>query len=356
MIYRKNKKKGKRVRIGILFGGESAEHEVSIKSAKAVYSNIDRERFDPELIYIGRDGKWKLIKEEELSSDHLPTSGFQSFIPWEILKIFPKKFDILFPVLHGPNGEDGKIQGLFEMSGIPYVGANSFSSALAMDKGISKTLFRENGLKVADFLVFTKINSMEIIPDIEREIGYPCYIKPCSLGSSVGISKVINRNNVKSGIDLAFKYDSRIIVEKEIKGSEFEISVMGNSDIRVSRPGSFMPSRDFYDYEDKYILGKTEFFIPAKLDKKIESKLKYTALKAYRSLYLNGFSRVDFFVEKETNNVIVNEINTIPGFTEISMFPKLWEVEGISFSRLITILIEYGFEYFYSNSRKLIKY
>jgi len=338
-------------KVGILFGGKSDEHEISIKSAKAVYSNIDKNKFEADLIYIRRDGKWVIMKGVDLLNENFPKNGFSSFIPWQTTNLFKRDFDILFPVLHGPNGEDGRIQGLFEMSSIPFVGANALSSALAMDKAISKTLFRDSGLNITDFLVFVENDPKDILEKIEGNIGYPCFIKPCSLGSSVGITKAKNREECRSGVKTAFEFDKKIIVEKEIKGLEVEISVMGNHEIKVSKPGSFIPSKDFYSYEDKYILGDTKFFIPAKLDSKIELELKKAALKAYKSLYLNGFARVDFFVEENSNRIIINEINTIPGFTEISMFPKLWEVDGISFSQLITKLIDYGFEYYKSESR-----
>ncbi len=336
----------KRKRIGIFFGGKSAEHDVSIQSGKAIFTNIDRTLYDPIPVYINRDGEWVIIEESDIGGESVKSDGYQSFLPWEVLNTENFSFDIAFPVLHGPNGEDGKIQGLFEMAGLPYVGADSFSSAIAMDKIVSKILFKKNGLDTADFIELRNSPGKGILKRVNRDIGFPCYVKPCSLGSSIGISRVKNQNELENAIKLAFNFDSKIIIEKEIRGMEIEVSVMGNKEIKVSRPGSFIPSKEFYDYEDKYILGKTEFFIPAELEKNIEDNIKSEAKKAFRALYLNGFARVDFFLEDVTKKIIINEINAIPGFTEISMFPKLWEIEGIGFKQLITELIGYGFEQF----------
>lgn len=339
-----------RVKVGIIFGGMSAEHDVSLKSALAVYTNIDKTKFEPLLIYINRKGEWSFTKASNLEQKDFSGKKSNSFIPWESKETYGNNIDIFFPVLHGPNGEDGKIQGLFEMSDKPFAGAGSLPSQLAMDKGVSKILFRENGLNIADYLVFSYHNKEDIIEKTEKVIGYPCFIKPSSMGSSVGITKAGEKNGLAAGIDLAFKYDNKIIIEKSINGREIEVSVMGNKDIKVSKPGEFIPSKEFYDYEDKYILGQTRFLIPAELEKPLEDKIRKASGDAYRSLYLNGFSRVDFFIENGTERVIINEINTIPGFTEISMFPKLWEVEGISFTELITMLIDYGFEHYKSST------
>lgn len=339
-----------RIKVGIVFGGMSAEHDVSLASALAVYNNIDKIKFEPLLIYINRSGEWSFTDASNLEQKDFSGKSSNSFLPWESKEASVNDIDIFFPVLHGPNGEDGKIQGLFEMSKKPFAGAGSLPSQLAMDKGVSKILFRENGLNVADYLVFSGHNKEDIIKKTEKTIGYPCFIKPCSMGSSIGITKAGDKSGLEAGIDLAFKYDNKIIIEKNINGREIEVSVMGNKDIKVSRPGEFIPSKEFYDYEDKYILGQTRFLIPAELEKPLEDKIRKAAEDAYKSLYLNGFSRVDFFIENGTKRIIINEINTIPGFTKISMFPKLWEVEGISFTELITMLIDHGFEHYNSSA------
>ncbi len=331
--------------VAIIFGGKSAEHEVSIRSANAVYNNIDRELFNPSLIYIDRKGNWSFIGEENISDPGSDRSGKGTFIPWVKGKNLTDRIDIYFPVLHGPNGEDGRIQGMFEMAGAPFVGAGSLSSNLAMDKSVSKIMFRNAGLEVAEFKVFTLKDPDIIIRTIEEEFGYPCYIKPNSMGSSVGISRVMNREEIRKAINEAFRFDTKIIIEEEIIGKEYEVSVNGNDDPVSSDPGSFIPSNDFYDYEDKYILGETEFQIPAVLPEEKIRGLRDSAVKAYKSLYLNGFSRVDFFIEEKTGRIVINEINTIPGFTEISMFPKLWQTSGLNFRDLITELIKLGFEH-----------
>jgi len=331
-------------KVAILFGGKSAEHEVSIRSANAVCKNIDRDRFSPILIYIDRAGDWIFIDEDRIGNPESAPGERIRFLPWQATGSDSHGgIDIYFPVLHGPNGEDGRIQGLFEMAGVPFTGAGSLASALAMDKSVSKTLFRDAGLTTAKYRVFSDNNPSAIVEEIEDSIGYPCFVKPNALGSSVGINRSSGREDLKKDIAEAFRYDTRIIVEEEICGMEYEVSVMGNEKPRASKPGSLVPSREFYDYKDKYILGKTEFHIPALLPDKKMNEMKAAAIQAYRSLYLNGFSRADFFIEEGTDRIVINEINTIPGFTEISMFPKLWEAEGLGFKDLLTELIGYGF-------------
>ena len=258
--------------------------------------------------------------------------------------------DIYFPMLHGPNGEDGRIQGLFEMAGKPFVGAGSLASQLAMDKVASKLLFAQTGLPQAPFLYFSENIPEQLAELVEKKLSFPVFVKPCSLGSSVGIRKAKDERELLAAADLAFSYDRKIVVEKAVEMRELEVSVMGNDKIMVSSPGELLPSKEFYDYEDKYLDGKTQFRIPVRLGDDIEAQVKKTAHKAYRSLFLNGYARVDLFLVKATQDILVNEINTIPGFTTISMFPKLWQAQGISFAELLDRLIDYGFEYF--NKRK----
>ncbi|UCH93551.1 MAG: D-alanine--D-alanine ligase [Candidatus Aminicenantes bacterium] len=337
-----------KISVGILFGGQSAEHEVSLKSTEALYNNLDKTKFTPRLIYISRDhGRWRVIDEKRFYQKDFLTKPHHdhSFLPWLDQGSEKIDADIYFPMLHGPNGEDGKIQGLLELAGKPYVGANSVASALAMDKVVAKILFQKAGLNVVDYLFFENSDYTHIKEAIVRRFSYPVFIKPSFMGSSVGISKVKEETQLKAGLDLAFRYDRKILVEKALPAREIEVSVMGNDEIMVSRPGELIPHREFYDYNDKYINGKTTFYMPAKLDPKVESEVRQVAAKAYKALFLNGMSRVDLFIEKNTGKIYVNEINTIPGFTEISMFPKLWTLQGISFTELITRLIDYGFDY-----------
>jgi len=336
----------KKSKVGLIFGGKSAEHSVSLLSAKTVWENLDKERYEPFLIYINRAGEWCLTKETSFKEEELKKENFNSFMPWSSCLVEAIDVDIYFPMLHGPNGEDGRIQGLFEMAGKPFVGAGSFSSQLAMDKVVSKLLFAQAGLKQAPFLHFSENIHEQIVELVEKKLGYPVFVKPCSLGSSVGIRKAKDRDELLAAADLAFGYDVKIVIEKAIAMRELEISVMGNDELMISAPGELLPSREFYDYADKYLDGKTQFRIPVQLGDKIEAQVRKTAHKAYRTLFLNGYARVDLFLEKESNEILVNEINTIPGFTTISMFPKLWQAQGIDFAQLLDRLIDFGFDHF----------
>jgi D-alanine-D-alanine ligase len=333
-------------KVAILFGGQSAEHEVSLKSTAALYNNLDKSKFTPLLIYISReDGRWRVIGETGfIQSDFSSKTGY-SFLPWINQSIDKIDADIYFPMLHGPNGEDGKIQALLELAGKPYVGANSAASVLAMDKIVAKILFQQAGLNIVDYLFFETNEFTHIKEAIARRFSYPVFIKPSFMGSSVGISKVKEEAQLKAALDLAFRYDRKILIEKALDAREIEISVMGNDEIMISRPGELIPHKEFYDYDEKYINGKTTFHMPAQVGPDLEENLRQVAGKAYKALFLNGMSRVDLFIEKNTGKIYINEINTIPGFTEISMFPKLWSLQGISFTELVTRLIDYGFDY-----------
>jgi D-alanine-D-alanine ligase len=348
-----NDRDGKKpVTVAVLFGGQSAEHDVSLKSTEALYTHIDKEAFQPLLLYISReDGKWRKIDEQafvEKTFLSAPSSypGY-SFLPWLSCGCDELTADIYFPMLHGPNGEDGKIQSLLELAGKPYVGANSVASSLAMDKVVSKILFRDAGLNIVDFLFFQLESSdyKTIREKTAAGLGYPVFVKPSAMGSSVGVSRVDSESQMNAALDLAFRYDRKILIENALDAREIEVSVMGNDEIMVSRPGELIPHSRFYDYNDKYIDGKTTFHMPAKLEPAQEEKIRETAAKAYKSLFLNGMSRVDLFIDKTDGMIYINEINTIPGFTEISMFPKLWTLQGFSFTQLITRLIDYGFQY-----------
>jgi D-alanine-D-alanine ligase len=336
----------KKIKIALIFGGKSAEHAVSLMSAKSIWENLDKERYEPFLIYIRRAGEWCLTGNTTFREEELQKEKFHSIIPWSSSWVGTMNADIYFPVLHGPNGEDGRIQGLFEMAGKPFVGAASFSAQLAMDKVASKMLFAQAGLPQAPFLFFIENNHEQIGELVAKKLAFPVFVKPCSLGSSVGIRKAKEISELLAALDLAFGYDNKIIIEKAIDMRELEVSVMGNDEIMVSSPGELLPSREFYDYADKYLDGKTQFRIPATLGEELEARVRKTAHKAYRSLFLNGFARVDLFLENGSNEVLVNEINTIPGFTAISMFPKLWQAQGISFPELLDRLVAYGFAHF----------
>lgn len=335
----------KKKSVCVLFGGRSAEHDVSILSATAVFRNLDRARFTPQLVYINREGRWRSVSEQEMdapTAESLSRGLFQPMLPWLCGGTPLIRADICFPVLHGPNGEDGRIPALLELAGMPFVGAGSLGSALAMDKGTAKILFQAAGIETPDFLVFTRNRIREIRRNVTERLDWPVFVKPCNLGSSVGITKVKNTADLADAVDLAFRHDSRIIVEQGIQGREIEVAVMGNASLEVSLPGELTPHNEFYDYADKYLDGKTRFSIPAALPADTSQRIRDLAARAFQCLHLFGLSRVDFFLEEPGGRILVNEINTMPGFTEISMFPKLFLLEDYTFQSLVTRLIEYG--------------
>jgi len=346
--------------VGIIFGGKSTEHEISILSARNVFKNMDKEIYNPFLIFIDKEGNWYKAEESNLFSDNvipemynrlsliLDASGFYFS---EYKKDEPVvKPDVVFPVLHGPNGEDGSIQGMFEVAGIPYVGPGIAGSSVSMDKLLAKRLLKEAGLNIARYVFLNKYTDTDINYNrIIKQLGLPLVVKPSRAGSSVGISKVKNVEELKIAINFAFTFDSKILVEEYIKGREIEVAVLGNDTLLASTPGEIVT--EFYDYKEKYSKeSKTRLDAPAKLKKKVTRQIKEAALKAFMALDCEGMSRVDFFLT--TEKLIVNEINTIPGFTNISMYPRLFELEGISQRELITRLIELAIDRHQKN-RKL---
>jgi len=334
----------KKLNITLLFGGRSAEHEVSLKSAAAVYSNLNNKKFNISSIFINKTGQWKKVESPLLSSKELNQEKFSSFLPWAKSTQTEKiKSDVYFPVLHGPFGEDGTIQGLFEIAGVPYVGATVLASAVGMDKAMTKSICRAKGLPVEKYQVIMEENwkgqKEGILENIKKGFQTPFFIKPVNMGSSVGITKVFHSGEIKSAVEKAFRHDRKILVEDGISGREFECSVLGNEDPRASLPGEIIPFRDYYDYKDKYIEGKTSFRIPAELPQDIIQEIQRLSVKAFKAIDCSGMARVDFFLQEKSNKIIFNEINTIPGFTEISMYPKLWEVSGLTFPYLLEELI-----------------
>lgn len=338
-----------KLRIALLFGGRSAEHEISIISARAIYRNLNRHHYKVQSIYINKKGLWKIVSSPEAPASELKTPPFYSFVPWMKPGTKPElKADVYFPVLHGPYGEDGTIQGLLEMAGLPYVGSGVLASAAGMDKVIFKHILSSLNLPIVPFMVILENDWLENQKKIEKEIveklGFPIFVKPANLGSSVGISKVKNRKSLSSAIELAFRYDRKILVEKGVNAREIECSVLGNEKPLASLPGEVIPYREFYDYADKYLEGKTQFKIPAELPPAKVKEIQHLAIAAFKAIDASGLARVDFFLEKATGQVYINEINTMPGFTEISMYPRLWEVSGLNFSSLLDRLIELALE------------
>ncbi len=347
-----------KIRIAVLFGGRSAEHEVSIQSAQNVVAALDKSKFDVSLIGIDRNGTWyynseceKLLnlpayKKTDLSQIGDSTllihnSGRSSLVRTEDLSPLAD-IDVVFPVLHGPFGEDGTVQGLLKLAGVPFVGCSVLGSAIGMDKDVMKRLLRDAGISVADFTTLRsrKYDTKAIV----SKLGFPVYVKPANMGSSVGVSRASNESELKVAIDEAFNYDRKVIIEKEVRGRELEVSVLGNRDIEVSRVGEIKPKSGFYSYESKYLESESASLeIPANLDSETETRVQSIAQEAYKILECEGMARVDLFL-REDGRVCVNEINTIPGFTKISMYPKLWEVTGISYSNLLDRLVSLALE------------
>jgi len=346
-----------KMKVGLLFGGRSAEHEISLISAASIFKNLDRKKYTIISIYINKHGKWRIVESPLLDQAELEKGQFYPFLPWAE-KALPSvvNADIYFPVLHGPYGEDGTIQGLFEMADIPYVGAAVLASAASMDKAVAKSLFLQKQMPVPKHIVILeKIweqSPEQILKQIQKEFSLPFFVKPANLGSSVGITKIKDNLQITSALETAFQYDWKILVEEGIQGREIECSVIGNSDPRASLPGEIIPHREFYDYKDKYIDGKTSFGIPAHLPPETVTQVQELAVRAYLAVDCAGMARVDFFLQERTEKLFLSEINTIPGFTEISMYPKLWEVSGLSYPDLLNELIDLGFDRHRNKKRK----
>jgi len=346
-----------KTKIALLFGGRSAEHEVSLNSAASIYRHLDKERYSVISIFIDKKGNWIRAASPELPAADLVRGKKIPFMPWEKGNVgqIPVP-DIIFPVLHGPYGEDGTVQGVCEMADVPYVGAGVLSSAVSMDKAIAKSIFYSCGLPIPDYLTVWeqewKQQGDKLFKTIKKSFDLPFFVKPANLGSSVGITKVKRYNAVRGALEEAFSYDRKALVEEGIIGRELECSVIGNEEPEASLPGELIPYREFYDYRDKYVEGKTKFIIPAKVSADVIEKIRTIAVQAFKALECCGMARVDFFLEDSSNRILLNEINTIPGFTEISMYPKLWEASGISFRDLLDRLIELGFQRYEKMKRK----
>jgi D-alanine-D-alanine ligase len=350
----------RRIRVALLFGGRSAEHEVSIVSARAIHDHLDPRVFAAVSIYIDRKGRWKRVDSPHVPERELKRGPGADFLPWAVrADRRPPGIDIYFPVLHGPYGEDGTIQGLLEMADVPYVGAGVLGSAAGMDKAVMKTLFRAKGLPVVDHLVLVepewRRHPGDALARMRARFKGPVFVKPANLGSSVGITRVADLRRLRAAVDHAMSFDRKVLVERAVRGRELECSVLGNEDPRASLPGEIFPANEFYDYADKYLDGKTRFGVPADLPGPVADRVRKLAVRAFLACEEAGMARVDFFLEAKTGRLLVNEINTIPGFTAISMYPKLWEVSGLSFGRLVERLIELGFERHRRKKRRVMR-
>ncbi len=346
-----------KLNVALIFGGKSGEHEVSLASSASIYTHIDKSKYNIFTIGITKDGRWMYYEgnEENIKNGEwvnlanknveinlVPVGNKEVGIVFEDGRL--EKIDVLFPVLHGPYGEDGTIQGLFEISQIPYVGCGVLASSVGMDKLICKKVFTQIGLPQVDYTdthksVFNKYTQEEL-NKIEGKLNYPIFVKPANLGSSVGISKANNREELLSGINEALKFDARIVLEQGIDAREIEVAVLGNNEVKASIAGEIKPAKDFYDYEDKYINGSSTYDIPANINEIDMENIRKMAVEAFKSIDGKGLSRVDFFIDKNSGEIFINEINTLPGFTNISMYPKMWEATGLSYSSLIDSLIQ----------------
>jgi D-alanine-D-alanine ligase len=373
----------KRLRIGVLYGGRSGEHEVSLASAAAVFANLDRKRYEPIALRIEKDGRWVLADRPPSAAsaadviDQMKNEttrirgGREVFLPPRpsadatlvlvdrrsgrdaeaetVTTLTGLGVDVIFPVVHGPLGEDGTIQGLLELANVAYVGCGVMASAVGMDKAVMKVLFQAEGLRVARWRVAARRDWQRdpdaVIAGLEANLDYPYFVKPSNLGSSVGISKVAGREQLAAAIDLAASFDRKIVVEEGVKNArEIECAVLGNHDVEASIPGEIVPSREFYDYDAKYIDSGSRTEIPAELSDRQVEQIRQQAIRAFKAIDGEGYARVDFLLARGTNKLFVNEINTIPGFTTISMFAKLWGASGVDYAtlvdRLITLAIE----------------
>jgi D-alanine-D-alanine ligase len=316
-----------KTRVAVIYGGRTGEHEISLRSAKSIIDAIDPEKYKVLHFLISKEGKWspRPILPEPHGNPEI---------------------DVVFPVLHGTFGEDGTVQGLLELADLPYVGAGVLASSLSMDKEMMKRVCAARGLPVADYYV--------VSPSRDNPFDFPVFVKPANLGSSVGITKAHNRAELKTALELASSFDRKVIVERAILGREFECAVLGNDDPVAATPCEILPSRDFYDYEDKYILDKAQTVIPANLSPEKTAELQRLAVACYQAVECEGMARVDFLLEAATERLYINEINTIPGFTSISMYPKMWEYSGMPMPKLIDRLIELALER--HNAKRNLRY
>jgi len=373
----------KRLRIGVLYGGRSGEHEVSLASAAAVFANLDRARYEPVAIRIEKDGRWVLpdrppsaasaadvldqmrsdpgrlrggreviLPARPAAEETLVVTGRRADRPdaeGETAALTTLRLDAVFPVLHGPFGEDGTIQGLLELANLAYVGCGVLASAVAMDKAVSKVLFAARGLRVSNWMTVARqayLTSPAVVAgQIESAIAYPLFVKPANLGSSVGISKVHGRDELGPALSVAAEFDRKIVIEAAVPDArEIECAVVGNDAPSASIPGEIVPSREFYDYNAKYVDGQSREEIPARLDPAMVREVQRQAIVGFQAIDGAGMARVDFLLSRSTGELFINEINTIPGFTTISMFPKLWAASGTDYATLINQLVAFAIE------------
>jgi D-alanine-D-alanine ligase len=367
----------KKLRVGVIFGGRSGEHEVSVRSAASVIESIDRKKYDVLPIAISREGKWL---SPPAAYNLLPpvTQSLLPSLPSQLADqvagavailgdpshagllsfdrnggaLTSERLDVVFPVLHGPFGEDGTLQGLLEMANIPYVGCGVLASACGMDKVTMKLLFLQAGLPLCRYVWFLRSHwqneHARITRTIMREIGLPCFVKPANLGSSVGVSRAADKPELEQAVELAARYDRKIVVEEALDAREIECAVIGNNEPKASLPGEYVVHDNaarFLDYEEKYTkTGHVDFVVPAPVSKPLATKIQRLAIRAFQSIDGAGLARVDFFFKRDTKELLVNELNTMPGLTEVSGYPKMWAASGLSYTRMLDVLIELALE------------
>ncbi|HEU4962668.1 MAG TPA: D-alanine--D-alanine ligase [Bacilli bacterium] len=352
----------RKIKVGVVFGGKSGEHEVSLHSAHSVIENLDPDKFEVLPIGIDKKGTWHVgvgaynalgaPVPPRLLGEGTQEEDIKDLLPVAHGNVLPAQsaaeVDVILPVLHGPLGEDGTVQGLFELMNVPYVGAGVLASAVGMDKAMMKAVFAQAGLKQCRYEVVMRSafekDAESVLDQVENSLGYPCFLKPANLGSSVGISKARNREELRAGMELAAKYDRKIIIEEFVDGREIEVAVLGNDEPRASLPGEIVAGAEFYDYDAKYVSGSSTMVIPAEMTQEQIADVRELALRAYRSIDGSGLSRVDFFLDRKTGAFLINEINTFPGFTKFSMYPKMWEATGLSYDQLLETLIHLAIE------------
>ncbi len=364
-----------RLRVGVLFGGRSGEHEVSLRSARSVIAAFDPQRYEVTLVAIDKQGRWLLGQNaaqllatsgswtpQEESEQWSAVSGQRSAVAQRGVVVKPEirgetlaGLDVIFPVLHGPLGEDGTVQGLLELADLPYVGCGVVASAVGMDKATCKAVFAAHSLPQVPYLTLKRwrwqTEPEAVLDATEAQLRYPVFVKPANLGSSVGISKATDRDSLRHALDKAARYDRRLVVEQGIDAREIEVSVLGNEEPVASLPGEIAPQREFYDYAAKYITGDSELLIPAPLSPEQTAEVQRLAVAAFLAIDGAGMARVDFLQDRQTGQLYLNEVNTIPGFTSISMYPKLWEASGLPFPQLLDRLIELALERHADKSR-----
>lgn len=345
-----------KLKLGVIFGGMSTEHEVSIVSGNSILKKLNKEKYEIFPIFISKDGQW--YKMNEIPEE--PKVEENNIEKIDDINSYLKQLEVVFPILHGKYGEDGTLQGLLEMLKIPYVGCGVLASAVAMDKVYCKMIFKSVNIKQAKYVYIKKDKEQYIYVDeefnelkedisvicskIEEKIKYPMFIKPSNSGSSVGINKAKNREELENAIKYAAQFDTKVLVEEGIVGREIECSVLGNEDVKASCVGEVKPAEEFYTYDAKYNNAESKITIPANIDEKLADEVRKIAVRAFKSIDGKGFARIDFFVNDNTKEIYVNEINTLPGFTNISMYPKLWEKSGLKYEDLLDELINLALE------------